>query len=77
MLVSGYWMVKSIYIFYPASSTQYPVSAHTDINVRFQNFVFFGSGFRVMFLWLNKFFPGTLSRNALQKIPRAIKTAGF
>jgi hypothetical protein len=39
---TGY--LKVIIFFYPASSIQYPVSAHSDLNVRFQNFVFFGSG---------------------------------
>jgi hypothetical protein len=44
----GYWIFKSNYLF--LSSIQYPVSSiqylrHSGINVRFQNFVFFGSGF--------------------------------
>jgi hypothetical protein len=40
----GYWFLKVIIFVYPASSIQYPVSAHPDLNIRFQDFVFFGSG---------------------------------
>jgi hypothetical protein len=34
----GYWIFKGNYLF--LSSIQYPVSAHSDLNVRFENFVF-------------------------------------
>jgi hypothetical protein len=77
MLVSGYWMFKGNYLFNPASSIQYPASAHSDINLLFENFVLFGSDFQGIILILNKPFPGTLSRKAHKKIPQAIKTAGF
>jgi hypothetical protein len=38
----GYWIFKGNYLF--LSSIKHPVSAHSDLNVRFQNFVIFGSG---------------------------------
>jgi hypothetical protein len=40
--VRGYWFLKVIILI--LSSIKHPVSAHSDINVRFQNFVIFGSG---------------------------------
>jgi hypothetical protein len=42
MLVSGYWFLKVIILI--LSSIKHPVSAYSDINVHFQNFVIFGSG---------------------------------
>ena len=49
MLDAGFWILVfkgncPYFIQHQASSIQYPVSAHFDLNVRFQNFVIFGSG---------------------------------
>jgi hypothetical protein len=72
MLVSGYRMFKGNYLFNPASSIQYPASAHSDMNLLFENFVLFGSDFQGIILILNTPFLGSLSSEAPKKIPRAI-----